>query len=445
MGGVARRAFVGVEDFEILECLGELAWVQTEARERLAGAGDVDDGQDDAAGDDAAFRGLEEVALEVIAHGDEIPGIAVDDVFVVFEVGDAGIDFGITCGEEGDCRGRPVDGGNSPAAIGEPHGVAAGSAGEIQSAPGSDPTGNVDEQRRGGANVTLRAIAFLPTVKVHRDWPCRDGVYHGWVKEICDLIAGGMRSWMAVFLMLVPCARAAGMGETLFRQHCAPCHGAKGDGGRGANLAVRRLPRAPDDATLGAIIAQGIPGTEMPQTRMTDPERAELIAYVRSLGRSQAAQVAGDAAKGGQLFWGKANCGTCHTAGPRGGRVGPDLTNIGERRSQANLRQSLLDPEAETPENFAQYRKVIYMPDNYLRVRVVMPDGKQISGARVDEDTFTIQILDDASRIYSFRKSELKELHKDWGKSPMPSYRGALSEAELVDVIAYLSSLTGAP
>ena len=108
------------------------------------------------------------------------------------------------------------------------------------------------------------------------------------------------------------------------------------------------------------------------------------------------------------------------------------------------MRQSLLDPEAETPENFAQYRKVIYMPDNYLRVRAVTADGRQITGARVDEDTFTIQIRDDDASIYSFRKDELKELHKDWGKSPMPSYRGVFSQSELDDVIAYLSALTAA-
>ena len=254
-----------------------------------------------------------------------------------------------------------------------------------------------------------------------------------------------MKKLAALIILLVSCTLAADTGETLFHEHCAPCHGPNGEGGRGANLAVRKLPRAPDDATLGALIANGIPGTEMPVTRMTDPERAALIAYIRSLGKAAPEHVNGDASHGEQLFWGKGNCGQCHTVGPRGGRIGPDLTNIGERRGPANLRQSLLDPEAETPENFAQYRKVIYMPDNYLRVRVVTADGKQITGARVDEDTFTIQIRDDASRIYSFRKAELKELHKDWGKSPMPSYRGVFSDTELNDVLAYLASLTGAP
>jgi cytochrome c oxidase cbb3-type subunit III len=259
------------------------------------------------------------------------------------------------------------------------------------------------------------------------------------------LMAAWVLAWALALVLFVPCARAADSGADLFRQHCAPCHGTKGEGGRGANLAVRRLPRAPDDATLGAIITQGIPGTEMPVTRMTDQERAELIAYVRSLGQAPSAQTEGNRANGERLFWGKGNCGQCHTVGARGGRIGPDLTSIGERRGPANLRQSLLDPEAETPENFAQYRKVIYMPDNYLRVRVVTADGKQITGTRVDEDTFTIQIRDDAARIYSFRKDELKELHEDWGKSPMPGYRGVFSDPELGDVIAYLGSLTENP
>lgn len=247
---------------------------------------------------------------------------------------------------------------------------------------------------------------------------------------------------MAALLLFGVHLLAAGTGETLFHQHCAPCHGLKGEGGRGAKLALPKLPRAPDDATLGSLIINGIPGTEMPATRMTDAERTEVIAYVRGLARSEAASVPGDRAKGEALFWGKANCGSCHTVGPRGGRIGPDLTNIGQRRGAPNLRQSILDPEAETPENFAQYRKVIYMPDNYLRVRVVTDAGQTIIGARVDEDTFTIQLRDDASRIYSFRKDQLKELHEDWGKSPMPSYRNTLSETELTDLIAYLSSLT---
>jgi cytochrome c oxidase cbb3-type subunit III len=250
---------------------------------------------------------------------------------------------------------------------------------------------------------------------------------------------------LAVWILLAPGALwAAETGEKLFQTHCAPCHGPKGEGARGANLTVRKLPRAPDDAALAAIIATGIPGTQMPATRMTAEESAQLVRYVRSLGRSQTARVPGDRANGEKLFWSKGNCGQCHAVGARGGHIGPDLSDVGARRGAPYLRTSMLEPEAEIPENFASYRKLIYMPDNYLRVHAVTQDGTEVTGARVDEDTFTIQIRDDKDRVFSFRKDELRELRKDWGKSPMPSYKNVFSESELQDVVAYLASLQGA-
>jgi cytochrome c oxidase cbb3-type subunit III len=234
-------------------------------------------------------------------------------------------------------------------------------------------------------------------------------------------------------------------GESLFRMHCAPCHGIHGEGGRGPSLAVPKLPRAPDDDALANVISLGIPGTQMPGTRMTADENRQLVAYVRGLGRLQPTQVHGDIANGERLFWSKGNCGQCHTVGARGGRLGPDLTEIGTRRGPEHLRESLLNPEADVPDTFTAYRRVIFMPDNFLQVRVVTQDGSRITGVRVNEDTFTIQIRDSSDRIYSFRKDELRELHKDWGKSPMPSYRGVLSDSEMEDAIAYLISLRGTP
>jgi cytochrome c oxidase cbb3-type subunit III len=214
--------------------------------------------------------------------------------------------------------------------------------------------------------------------------------------------------------------------------------------GRAPYLTVLKLPRAPDDAALAQVISLGIPGTQMPGTRMTADENRQLVAYIRRLGRSQAVQVPGNRANGELLFWYKGNCGRCHAVGPRGGRIGPDLTEIGTKRGAEHLRESLLDPEAEIPETFAVYRRVIFMPDNFLQVRVVTRDGRPITGIRMNEDTFTIQIRDYSDRLYSFRKEDLREFHKDWGKSPMPSYRGAFSDSEIQDVIAYLVSLEGA-
>ncbi len=220
-------------------------------------------------------------------------------------------------------------------------------------------------------------------------------------------------------------------GERLFQGACASCHGPRGDGGRGANLAVPRLSRAVDDAALFGIIQNGIPGTEMPKAwSMTDREIWQVAAFVRSLGRIPRQPIAGDPAGGEKLFRSKGNCAQCHLVAGQGGRMGPELTEIGARRSAGYLRTAILDPEADIPTSF-------------LQVRVVTRDGRKIIGVRLNENTFSIQIRDFSDRLHSFWKSELVELNKDWGRSPMPSYRGVFTAAELDDLVAYLVSLRG--
>ncbi|MBI3665882.1 MAG: hypothetical protein HY236_06595, partial [Acidobacteria bacterium] len=78
-----------------------------------------------------------------------------------------------------------------------------------------------------------------------------------------------------------------------------------------------------------------------------------------------------------------------------------------------------------------------------LLLRVVTNDGRRITGVRVNEDAFSIQLRDFSDRYHSFYKSELVELHKDWGKSPMPSYRNVFTAEQLDDLVAYLASLRG--
>jgi putative heme-binding domain-containing protein len=232
-------------------------------------------------------------------------------------------------------------------------------------------------------------------------------------------------------------------GRKLFQTHCTVCHGPRGDGGKGTNLAQPRLPRATDDQALARIITFGIPGTEMPLTRMTPQQLANVIAYVRSLGAVPGEPLHGDQQRGQQIYRGKGNCAQCHALLGRGGTLGPELTDIGLRRSPSYLRESLTDPEAAIADSFTSYKKVTLLPDNFLQVRVVTRDGRHLTGARVNEDAFSIQIRDGAGNIDSFDKQELQELHRDWGKSPMPSYRSALSPVELEDVVAYLASLRG--
>src|SRR5688572_17094576 len=70
-------------------------------------------------------------------------------------------------------------------------------------------------------------------------------------------------------------------GEVLYRLHCAACHGARGEGGRGASLAKAKLERASDEKALITLITQGIPGTEMVGARLTAAEISQVAAWVR--------------------------------------------------------------------------------------------------------------------------------------------------------------------
>jgi putative heme-binding domain-containing protein len=191
------------------------------------------------------------------------------------------------------------------------------------------------------------------------------------------------------------------------------------------------LPQAPDDQSLFLVIRDGIKGTEMPGGYALDTREAwQLTAYVRSLGQMTPETVRGDPKHGQELYQAKGHCSQCHIVSGQGGSLGPELTEIGTRRSAAHLRTAILDPGSTLPERF-------------LQVRLVTKDGRRITGVRLNEDIFTIQVRDLNGGIHSLFKDDLKELQRDTGKSPMPSFRGSLSASEVDDLVAYLSSLRG--
>jgi putative heme-binding domain-containing protein len=109
--------------------------------------------------------------------------------------------------------------------------------------------------------------------------------------------------------------------------------------------------------------------------------------------------------------------------------VAPDLSDIGAVRSAGSLQRSLLDPASQT------------MPIN-RPVRVVMKDGTIVNGRRLNEDTYSLQIMDDHEHLRAFVKADLRE-YTIATTSAMPSYRSALSGDEIADLLAYLLSLKG--
>jgi mono/diheme cytochrome c family protein len=78
--------------------------------------------------------------------------------------------------------------------------------------------------------------------------------------------------------------QAIAAGATLFMGSCAGCHGPdSGGGARGPNLVRRSLWHPLSDDAIFQVIRKGVPGTDMPSTRLTDEQTWNLVAFIHAL------------------------------------------------------------------------------------------------------------------------------------------------------------------
>jgi len=220
-------------------------------------------------------------------------------------------------------------------------------------------------------------------------------------------------------------------GARTYTNNCVYCHGPEGDQIPGINLLQGKFRRTLSDDDIARIIREGIPGTGMPAQNMNEGNARTIVAYLRSSAAVPASTVAGgDAARGKAIFEGKGGCTACHHAGGTGSRTGPDLSDIGALHRAVELEQSLIDPGA------------VVLPQNRF-VKVVTKDGTTVTGRLMNQDTFTLQMIDSQDRLRSFPIADLRQ-HSVLTTTSMPSYKDRLSSQERADVVAYLVSLKGA-
>jgi putative heme-binding domain-containing protein len=219
-------------------------------------------------------------------------------------------------------------------------------------------------------------------------------------------------------------------GGQLYQANCTACHGPEGDGLPGTDLGRGTFRRATTDDDVVRIILGGIPGTAMPPSAFSEGQAGTIVAYLRSLATSPRGQaVPGDAGRGRQLFEGKGQCLTCHSVGGSGSRRGPSLTEVGAQRRAVELQRSLVDPSAQ-------------IRSDSQTVRAVTRQGATITGRLLNQDTFSLQLLDSAERLVLLEKSNLREF-AILTESPMPSFKDRLTAQEQADVVTYLMSLRG--
>ena len=217
-------------------------------------------------------------------------------------------------------------------------------------------------------------------------------------------------------------------GEQLYKENCIECHGPEGDEVPDVDLGRGRFRRATTDPELVGIVLRGLPNTAMPPSNFSEAQASAIVQYLRAKA-TRAAATAGNAANGRTIFAGKGNCTSCHRVNGSGARTGPDLSDVGRMRHSTDIERAIVEPD------------FMIVPSNrYLRA--VTRDGETVTGRMLNQDAFTVQLIDAKERLRSLVRADLKEL-AFVDRSPMPSYRGTLTEQEIDDLVSYLVSLQG--
>lgn len=241
--------------------------------------------------------------------------------------------------------------------------------------------------------------------------------------------AGVFALLLCSFVMWGQTERDVADGKATFRSNCAFCHGLTGGGGRGPALISSQFLHGSTDDDIKTVIRHGVPGTTMPAFEFEKDELDHLIAYLRTLSGAapKSEPVGGEPSKGRQVYE-RSGCSGCHRIGSQGSVYGPELTRIGAGRAPHYLRESIVNPSADIPEE-------------YSGVTVITRDGKHITGVRINEDTFSVQLRDPSQTFRMFQKDEVQEVVHET-KSLMPAYN-TLSKDDLQNLLAYLDSLRG--
>ena len=215
-------------------------------------------------------------------------------------------------------------------------------------------------------------------------------------------------------------------GNRVYAAQCIQCHGRDGDQISGIDLRRGLFRRSTTDEDLASVITNGT-SAGMPPFKLQPSELTGAIAFIRAHFDTTASVRLGDATRGRAIFEGKGMCGTCHRVRGRGPRAAPELSDVGIARAPAALERSIRDPSTAM------------LPIN-RPVRIVMKTGALVSGRRLNEDTITVQIIDEQERLVSIAKRDVKSFEVS-ATSSMPAYADRLTADEIADVVAYLLTL----
>jgi putative heme-binding domain-containing protein len=159
-----------------------------------------------------------------------------------------------------------------------------------------------------------------------------------------------------------------------------------------------------------------------------------LLVELNASAAEQAAQLdellkvtsTGDVRRGHEVFLGKkAQCINCHTLGYQGGRLGPDLTNIGRVRNERDLLESILFPSAT-------------LVRGYEPVVIELDDGRTLSGIITRESREEVVLAIDHQKTQHVARTDIADIQPAQVSLMPLGIEKLLSRQELMDLVAFL-------
>jgi putative heme-binding domain-containing protein len=219
-----------------------------------------------------------------------------------------------------------------------------------------------------------------------------------------------------------------GTGRAAFHRICGVCHS--------VNVATsQRMTRAEWSGVVNDMVSRGAQGTS--------GELESIVNYLSTnFGKGNVSPTGGgqpsepaeqlaplsglDIAAAKKLIQTN-GCLSCHRIGEIGSYIGPDLNDVGSNLSADQIFHAL-----KSPNDMVQ-------PDN-RRVQLITHDAQRVTGRILNQDGFSVQLIDSSGQLKSFEKATLRHF-VIVTTNPMPSYATKLNNEDMRTIVRYLVSL----
>jgi putative heme-binding domain-containing protein len=139
----------------------------------------------------------------------------------------------------------------------------------------------------------------------------------------------------------------------------------------------------------------------------------------------------GDVRRGHAVFYSsKAACSSCHRMGAAGGTTGPDLTHVGDTRTERDLLESILYPSL----SFVR---------SYEPVVVTTQDGKVINGLIRNETAKEYVLATGPDQEARIARDEVDEIQPGTVSVMPAGLEKQLTSGELADLVMFLKNGAG--